>query len=117
EASEISIFYHPLIAKLEGSEISIFYDPMIAKLVTWGPTRDVAISTMKDALDRYVIKGVDRYVIKGVVSNVNFVRDVMDNKLVKNVKFVRDVMDNKRFLSGDMTTHFIDEEYPLHSIP
>lgn len=73
----------------EGSEISIFYDPMIAKLVTWGPTRDVAISTMKDALDRYVIKGV-----------------------VSNVNFVRDVMDNKRFLSGDMTTHFIDEEYP-----
>ena len=35
--------------------------------------------------------------IKGVVSNVNFVRDVMDNP---------------RFLAGDMTTHFIEQEYP-----
>jgi len=73
----------------EGSTISIFYDPMIAKLCTYGKTRAEAIDKMKRALDDYVIKGV-----------------------VCNINFVRDVMDNPRFMSGDLTTHFIDQEYP-----
>lgn len=73
----------------EGSSISIYYDPMIAKLVTHGKDRNEAIDRMKKALDDYVIKGV-----------------------VCNINFVRDVMDNERFMKGDLTTHFIDEEYP-----
>ncbi|MDZ4681278.1 MAG: acetyl-CoA carboxylase biotin carboxylase subunit [Saprospiraceae bacterium] len=41
----------------EGMDIPIYYDPMIAKLATWGPTRDVAIRRMKDAIAAYEIKG------------------------------------------------------------
>ena len=33
-----------------GDSISPFYDPMIAKLVTYGPTRDVALARMRSAL-------------------------------------------------------------------
>eukprot|EP00960_Hanusia_phi_P076649 768590-Hanusia_phi.AAC.20 len=73
----------------EGSEISIHYDPMIGKLVTHAPTRIEAINKMKTALDAFVVKGVRC-----------------------NINFVRDVMDNPRFMSGDLTTHFIAQEYP-----
>lgn len=41
----------------EGSAISIYYDPLICKLITYGKTRDDAISTMVTALDSYVIRG------------------------------------------------------------
>jgi len=37
----------------EGSEISVYYDPMVAKLITTGPTRDSALNTMGQALDRW----------------------------------------------------------------
>ena len=73
----------------ECSEISIHYDPMIAKLITYAPTRNQAIEKMKQALDEFVIRGVRC-----------------------NINFVRDVMDNPRFMSGDLTTHFIAQEYP-----
>ena len=73
----------------ECSEISIHYDPMIGKLITYAPTRQQAIDVMKRSLDEFVIKGVRC-----------------------NIDFCRDIMDNPRFLSGDLTTHFIAQEYP-----
>ncbi len=72
----------------EGSEISMFYDPMIAKLVTYGETRDEAIQTMRQALDRYYIKGLNH-----------------------NIAFLADVMSSERFQSGNITTNYIAEEY------
>ena len=72
----------------EGGEISMFYDPMIAKLVATGETRDVAISYMRDALDAYYIRGVSH-----------------------NIPFLNAVMTHPRFISGDLTTAFIDETY------
>jgi len=73
----------------EGSEISIYYDPLICKLITYGPTREAAIQKMKESLDTYVIRGV-----------------------TSNINFLRALMDHPRFLEGDMTTKFIEEEYP-----
>ena len=73
----------------ECGEISIHYDPMIGKLITYAPTRNQAIDVMKRALDEFIIKGV-----------------------ACNINFVRDVMDNPRFMSGNLTTHFIAQEYP-----
>ncbi len=43
---------------VEGSEISRFYDPMIAKLITHAPTREGAIAKQREALDRYLIRGI-----------------------------------------------------------
>ena len=73
----------------EGGEISMYYDPMIAKLCTWGPTRDEAIEAMRVALDSFEVEGIGH-----------------------NLPFVAAVMDHPKFVSGDMTTAFIAEEYP-----
>lgn len=73
----------------EGSEISIFYDPMISKVITYGPTRGEALQTMRDALDSFVIRGVTH-----------------------NVAFLRSLCDHPRYISGDMSTAFIPQEYP-----
>ncbi|WP_421701178.1 acetyl-CoA carboxylase biotin carboxylase subunit [Aliiroseovarius sp.] len=73
----------------EGGEISMYYDPMIAKLCTWAPTRDEAIEAMRIALDSFELEGIGH-----------------------NLPFVSAVMDHPIFISGDMTTAFIAEEYP-----
>ncbi len=73
----------------EGGEIPIHYDPMIAKLCSWGRDREHAIEVMRSALDRFEIEGIS-----------------------SNLPFLSAVMDNVRFESGDITTAFIDEEFP-----
>ncbi|PKP70594.1 MAG: acetyl/propionyl-CoA carboxylase subunit alpha [Alphaproteobacteria bacterium HGW-Alphaproteobacteria-4] len=73
----------------EGGEISMFYDPMIAKLCTWAPTRGEAIEQMRIALDSFEVEGIGH-----------------------NLPFVGAVMDHPRFVSGDISTAFIVEEYP-----
>ncbi|MRU14272.1 acetyl/propionyl/methylcrotonyl-CoA carboxylase subunit alpha [Roseovarius sp. A21] len=73
----------------EGGEISMYYDPMIAKLCTWGPDRPKAIEAMRVALDSFEVEGIGH-----------------------NLPFVAAVMDHEIFIKGDMTTAFIEEQYP-----
>jgi propionyl-CoA carboxylase alpha chain len=73
----------------EGGEISMFYDPMIAKLCTWAPSRGEAIEGMRNALDAFEVEGIGH-----------------------NLPFLAAVMDHARFVSGNITTAFIAEEYP-----
>ncbi|MEY8880982.1 acetyl-CoA carboxylase biotin carboxylase subunit [Donghicola sp. XS_ASV15] len=73
----------------EGGEISMYYDPMIAKLCTWAPTRLEAIEEMRVALDSFEVEGIGH-----------------------NLPFLAAVMDHEKFVSGDITTAFIAEEYP-----
>ena len=73
----------------EGGEISMYYDPMIAKLCTWAPTRSEAIAHMRKALDGFEVEGISH-----------------------NLPFLSAVMDHPRFIKGDITTAFIEEEYP-----
>ncbi|MCV2880617.1 acetyl/propionyl/methylcrotonyl-CoA carboxylase subunit alpha [Actibacterium sp. XHP0104] len=73
----------------EGGEISMYYDPMIAKLCTWAPTREEAIEGMRIALDSFEIEGIGH-----------------------NLPFLSAVMDHPIFIAGDMTTAFIEEQYP-----
>ncbi|MBX2856202.1 MAG: acetyl/propionyl-CoA carboxylase subunit alpha, partial [Rhodobacteraceae bacterium] len=73
----------------EGSEISMFYDPMIAKLCSWGADRMAAIETMRGALDAFEVEGIGH-----------------------NLPFCAAVMDHPRFVSGEISTAFIEEEYP-----
>ncbi|MCC5992606.1 MAG: acetyl/propionyl/methylcrotonyl-CoA carboxylase subunit alpha [Rhodobacteraceae bacterium] len=73
----------------EGGEISMYYDPMIAKLCSWAPTRRQAIDEMRLALDEFEVEGIGH-----------------------NLPFLSAVMDHPRFVSGDITTAFIAEEYP-----
>ena len=72
----------------EGSEISMFYDPMIAKLVTHGADRPAAIAAMRDALDRYELRGV-----------------------AHNAGFLNAVLGRPRFAEGRLSTAFIEEEF------
>ena len=73
----------------EGGEISMFYDPMIAKLCSWAPDRAGALAVMRDALDRFELEGIGH-----------------------NLPFLAAVMDHPRFISGEISTAFIAEEYP-----
>ena len=73
----------------EGGEISMYYDPMIAKLCSWAPSRDKAIEVMRGALDEFEVEGIGH-----------------------NLPFLSAVMDHDRFISGNITTAFIEEEFP-----
>ena len=73
----------------EGGEISMFYDPMIAKLIAGGATREAAIAHMREALDRFYIRGI-----------------------AHNIPFLAALMKHPRFCEGRLTTGFIEEEYP-----
>jgi propionyl-CoA carboxylase alpha chain len=73
----------------EGGEVSIFYDPMISKLITYGFDRNQAIEKMSNALDSYYIRGVKN-----------------------NISFLSALIIHPRFRSGNLTTNFINEEYP-----
>jgi acetyl-CoA carboxylase biotin carboxylase subunit len=73
------------------SEIPIYYDPMIAKLVVWGRDRSEAIARTRRALEEYRISGVK-----------------------STISFHRTVLANERFVRGELTTRFLQEEYPDH---
>jgi len=73
----------------EGGEISMYYDPMIAKLITWAEDRETATKYMRRALDEYLIRGVNH-----------------------NIGFLASLMSHERFISGNMSTNLIAEEYP-----
>src|SRR5205807_3367548 len=42
----------------EGDEVGTAYDPMIAKLIAHGPTRDEALSRLREALAETEVEGV-----------------------------------------------------------
>jgi propionyl-CoA carboxylase alpha chain len=73
----------------DGGEVSMFYDPMIAKLITWAPTRELAIDAQIGSLDQFVIDGIS-----------------------DNVDFLSALMQHPRFRKGDLATDFIADEYP-----
>lgn len=72
----------------EGMEIPIHYDPMIAKLITFGKTREEAISRMIRAIDDYQISGIET-----------------------TLQFGKYVMQHPAFISGDFDTKFIEKHF------
>ncbi len=68
----------------EGMEVPIYYDPMIAKLVTYAPTRILAIEKMNYAIRNYTIEGIKT-----------------------TLPFGQFVMHHSAFLSGDFDTNFV----------
>jgi propionyl-CoA carboxylase alpha chain len=73
----------------EGDEISVFYDPMIAKLCSWAAERDTALNGMGRALEDMEIEGVGH-----------------------NAPFLSAVIDQERFRSGNLSTRYIEDEFP-----
>jgi len=73
----------------EGGEIPVHYDPMIAKLITHGRDRVAAIEAMAQALDGFSIDGIRH-----------------------NIPFLAAIMGNERWRRGELSTGFIEQEYP-----
>ena len=73
----------------EGGEVSMFYDPMIAKLSIHGPTREAAIDSMVENLSDFTIQGI-----------------------AHNGSFLQAVLSHERFRKGDISTNFIEQEWP-----
>lgn len=73
----------------EGGEIPMHYDSMIAKLIVHGKDRMDAITKMRAALNKFVIRGIH-----------------------SNIPFQSALMQHPRFISGDFNTGFIAEEFP-----
>lgn len=72
----------------EGGEVSMFYDPMIAKLCTYSETRKEAIDIMKEALGKFVIRGISH-----------------------NISFLQAIFKHENFESGNISTNFIAQEF------
>jgi propionyl-CoA carboxylase alpha chain len=73
----------------EGGEASMFYDPMVAKVCTSGETREETIDTMRAALAAFIIEGI-----------------------AHNTSFLEAILSHPRFMKGDISTNFIEQEYP-----
>ena len=71
----------------EGYTIPANYDSMIAKIITYGDTRNEAISKMKRALEETEIEGIDT-----------------------NLDFLFQIIKNPNFLRGKFDTSFIEKE-------
>ena len=71
----------------EGSEIGVHYDPMIAKLICSGETREQARQRAVAALKDFPILGVR-----------------------SNVPFLIRLLEHPRFIAGDISTRFLEEE-------
>lgn len=73
----------------KGDEITSFYDPMIAKVIVWDENRERARRKMLQVLDEAIIFGVKT-----------------------NIPFLKEILSHDEFISGVMTTRFIDSYFP-----
>ena len=69
-----------------GYTLPFHYDSLIVKLLAWGGSRDKAISSMRRALDEFIIDGIKT-----------------------NIPFHKVALDDEVFQRGDYTTNFIEE--------
>ncbi|MBN1872176.1 MAG: acetyl-CoA carboxylase biotin carboxylase subunit [Candidatus Omnitrophica bacterium] len=68
-----------------GYEVSPYYDSMIGKLITFGKSRNEAISTMQRALDEYKI-----------------------GPIKTTIPFLRNIFHDPMFIKGDIATDFVE---------
>jgi len=72
-----------------GDELTPFYDSMFSKIVVWDETRPRAIKKMLRVLNDTIIFGVKT-----------------------NIPFLKAILSHPDFVSGDMTTRFIEINFP-----
>jgi len=77
-------------AAYEGYEVTVHYDPMVAKLIVWAPDRPTCIERTRDALDNYHLAGFKT-----------------------TIPFCRQVMDHEAFTSGNYSTFWVKEHWPV----
>lgn len=71
-----------------GSNVSVYYDSMLAKVISYGVDREEARKGLINALNRFHIEGV-----------------------ICNVDFANAILNHPAFVSGDLTTHFIEDHF------
>ncbi len=95
------IFLHTFLH--EGQEIKPYFDSLLAKLISFGQTRQEAISKLKRALDEFLIKGVPT-----------------------TIPLFKALLEKKDFIEGNFFTDFIEKsgilkelkpQLPLKEIP
>ncbi len=73
----------------EGGEVSMFYDPMVAKVCSHEPTRTQAAETLQQALSAFIVRGIEH-----------------------NMSFLEAILTHPRYAEGNISTRFIEQEYP-----
>ena len=71
-----------------GSVVSVYYDSLLAKVIAWGETRESARITLIGALNGYHLEG-----------------------LVTNVDFANAILNHPAFISGKLSTDFIETHF------
>lgn len=71
-----------------GDEVTSYYDSMIAKVIVWDESRPRAIKKMKETLKQTIIFGVKT-----------------------NIPFLLKILEHPEFVSGTMTTKFIETHF------
>jgi propionyl-CoA carboxylase alpha chain len=77
----------------EGMDVPIYYDPMLSKLITYGESREAAITRMIEAIDRYKVEGIET-----------------------TLAFGKYVCQHEAFRSGKFDTHFVKNYYSQEKI-
>lgn len=72
----------------QGYTIPPNYDSMVAKLICRGNNREEAIAKMRSALGEFVVEGI-----------------------TTNIDFQYEIINNKSFVEGNISTHFIEDEF------
>lgn len=72
-----------------GDEITPYYDSMIGKIIVWDETRNLAIKKALTVLQDTIIFGIKT-----------------------NIPFLSAILSHPEFISGEMTTKFIDKYFP-----
>jgi len=70
-----------------GYEVTPFYDSLIAKLITYGNSREEALTKMKNALDEILIEGINT-----------------------NIPLHRDLVNDLEFQKGCVTIHYLEKK-------
>ncbi|AGF50037.1 acetyl-CoA carboxylase, biotin carboxylase subunit [Candidatus Kinetoplastibacterium blastocrithidii TCC012E] len=71
----------------DGYVVSPYYDSMIAKLITYGDSREQALSKMKVALSEMVVGGIET-----------------------NIPLHRELLQDSRFLEGGTSIHYLEQK-------
>lgn len=75
-------------AAFPGYEVTPYYDSMLAKIISFAPTRQEAIKKLEVALNHTIVVGVKT-----------------------NLPLLLKILSSERFISGNYTTRFLEEEF------
>ncbi len=74
----------------DGYSVPPYYDSLIGKLITWGETREIALTRMRNALDEIVIEGIK-----------------------SNVALQQDLVRDHGFMEGGINIHYLEKKLSL----